>query len=123
MIVIAAIAYFFWAILGLIFWIPLLVRIVAAFCGGLVYNMVINNPENIQRSKVSLDLALSFYARGFENIQSALFEKKSYNNNNSTNPEFHLASFIGQILWTLIFWATVILPFMDIEISNLFHRD
>ncbi|MEO5561772.1 MAG: hypothetical protein ABIR18_00025 [Chitinophagaceae bacterium] len=127
MIIIAGIAYFFWTILGMIFWIPLVVRVVAGFCGSLVYNMVTNNPENIQRSKESLDLALSFYVRGFINIKSALFNGTQLQNKNANSsldfkPKFDSGSFIAQIIWTIIFWAGVILPFVGDGILGLFHR-
>lgn len=115
MIVIAAIAYAFWAVLGFIFWIPLLVRVVAGFCGTLIYNMVINNPANIHNSKISLDLAISFYPKGFETIHSTLFEKNNAGYK-STSTEFHFMAFFGQLLWTLFFWALIILPLTKINL-------
>jgi len=125
MIIIEFIAIAFWAILGLIFWIPLLVRIIAGFCGTLIFNMVINNPEAIHKSKISLDLAVSFYSRGFQTIKSALestyFKNDTLiaqsNNNSNTEDginnsegalakdEFNVLSFVAQLLWTIIFWG------------------
>jgi tetratricopeptide (TPR) repeat protein len=111
MIIVAIIAHIFWAILGLIFWIPLLFRVVAAFCLGLIYNMVMNNPEKIEASKASLEMAISFYPKGFQIIQSTLFEKSSATAKYSP-AEFKLLAFLGHIFWTIIFWALTISPFM-----------
>jgi hypothetical protein len=109
--IIAYIAYVFWAILGFIFWVPLMVRIIAAFCGSLAYNMVIQNPGAIQQSRISLELAISFYVKGFRMIHDTIFEpgKKA-----TVSPvkDFHLYSFIAQVAWTIIFWGTLLLPFL-----------
>ena len=108
--IIAYIAFAFWAVLGFIFWVPLMFRIVAAFCASLAYNMVIQNPGAIQKSRISLELAISFYAKGFSMISDTIFEpgKKAI-----ANPaeDFHLYSFIAQVVWTIIFWGTILLPF------------
>lgn len=109
MIIIEIIVFIFWAVLGFLFWLPLLFRVIAGFCGSLLYNMAVNNPDGIRDSKVSLDLAISFYAKGFQTIHSSLYE-----NQNETrairNNEFHLTSFFGQILWTLLFWGLTFSP-------------
>ena len=57
MIIIQVISIAFWAILGLLFLMPLLFRIIAAFCCIIVFSMVVNNPGAIRKSKLSLDLA------------------------------------------------------------------
>lgn len=117
MIVIAIIAYIFWGILGMIFWVPLLFRVVAGFCGSLVYNMVVNNPSKIHDSKVSLDLAISFYVKGFQTIYSSLYET-AITPKDIKNEEFRLIPFFGQVLWTIFFWGLTIYPFYKHEISN-----
>lgn len=117
MIVIAYIAYIFWAVLGLFFWLPLLFRVVAGFCGTLVYNMIVNNPNNIKNSKISLDLAVSFYAKGFQMIHSTLYEKQN-TSNVSESKDFHFMSFFGQILWTILFWSITISPLTKFSVLN-----
>lgn len=114
--IIAYVAYAFWAVLGFIFWIPLLVRIIAAFCASLAYNMVVQNPGAIQKSRISLELAISFYAKGFSIIRETIFEP---NKKVTANPaeEFHIYSFIAQLVWTIIFWSTLFLPFYWHKIS------
>lgn len=110
MIIIGFIAYAFWAILGLFFWVPLLVRVVAAFCGTLAYNMVIHNPGAIQKSRISLELAITFYSKGFKVISETIFEPDKKVKENPVE-DFHLVSFIGQLAWTIIFWGILFLPF------------
>lgn len=106
------IARIFWGVLGFIFWIPLIVRIIAAFCATLVYNMVIHNPAAIQKSRISLDLAITFYKQGFAMIDKTT-SGSNVNMSFSSNPdaEFNIGSFIGQVIWTLIFWGILIFPF------------
>lgn len=115
--IVGIIALIFWAILGLIFWIPLLFRIVAAFCGNLIYNMIVNNPERILQSKSSLELAINFYSRGFEIISSTIYEKPKETVIQGKN-EFHISSFIGQLIWTLLFWGLTIYPFYKNSINT-----
>jgi hypothetical protein len=117
MIIIAFIAYLFWAVLGFLFWIPLLVRVISAFCGSLVYNMIIHNPSNIHNSKTSLDLAINFYAKGFKSIHSALYEDKKPDSSASSNNEFHFLSFFSQVLWSIVFWGTIIIPLTGTEFN------
>lgn len=117
MIIIAIIAYIFWAVLGLFFWLPLLFRVIAGFCATLVYNMVVNNPERIQDSKISLELAIGFYSKGFQTIHSTLYEKPITSGNKKSS-EFHFMSFLGQVLWTILFWGLTIFPFTKFDISN-----
>jgi hypothetical protein len=114
--IIALISYFFWGILGLFFWIPLLVRVIASFCGSLAYNMIVNDPNNIQNSKHSLELAIGFYSKGFESIHSTIYGTHQGQASN-TAQEFHLMSFLFQVIWTIIFWGTLILPFTKLDFS------
>jgi Protein of unknown function (DUF5663) len=106
------IALAFWAVLGMFFWMPLLFRIVAAFCATLVYNMVIQNPAAIQKSRTSLELAINFYGRGFEVIRQTT-STNDVKKNIIANPvkEFDVISFIAQLAWTIIFWGILMLPF------------
>ena len=117
MILIAVIAYIFWAVLGLFFWIPLLFRVIAGFCATLIYNMVVNNPDNIQSSKLSLELAIGFYANGFQNIHSTLYKPNNASNNNKRN-EIRILAFIAQVIWTLLFWALTIFPFINFDVIH-----
>ena len=104
-----------------------MVRVVAGFCGSLVYNMIVNNPDGIQKSKESLDLAITFYARGFASIKSVFFEsKQSHASNTSTQfkvaPDLTIASFVLQVIWTVIFWGVAISPFIAGGIFSIFKR-
>jgi len=77
---------------------------------------VVHNTADVQQSRISLDLAIGFYAKGFKIIHSALFEdnKKQAKINNA---EFHFFSFISQLVWTVVFWATLIIPFTNFDFS------
>lgn len=104
-----------WAVLGFILWIPLLVRVVAAFCGTLVYHMVVQNPNAVNKSSISLKLAIEFWGRGFKAVEETTKGIQS-GNQFKVNPfkkeDFNVNSFIAQIAWTILFWGILILPFI-----------
>jgi len=121
MIVVAIIAYAFWAVLGFVFWIPLLFRVIAGFCSSLVYNMIVERPESMANSKYSLEQAIGFYSNGFRIIHSTLFEEKNKSSSNMKNQEFAIIPFMAQIAWTIVFWGALVVPFTGLDFS--FNRD
>lgn len=107
------IAHLFWAILGFLFWIPLLFRVIAGFCGSIVYNMLANNPDNIKKNKELLEAAISFYANGFVVIESTYTESGNNSSNiNSVAQDLKAGPFFLQIIWTIVFWGIIMVPLL-----------
>src|SRR4051812_4865299 len=105
--IIGLIALLFWAVVGLIFWIPLLVRVIAIFCVNIVYNVVVTNPkEYSERMKIPLDHAIVFYTEGFKRIISTLtIDDTSEINFKNQQGSITWTKFFGELLWVVIFWG------------------
>jgi len=103
-----------WAVIGFLFWIPLLVRTVATYTGLIVYSAITG--ADISHASMQLDSASAFYARGFSNIYSqasgteeqrrALRHRRPLTVDTTTT----VIGFVMEVIWTLVFWAGVILP-------------
>jgi len=113
-IIVLVIVLVFWSLFGFVFWIPLLTRTIALFSFNLVYTMLMANPkEYTERLKTGLYIAIEFYIEGFNRIFNVMFPGGG---ENSTTEQvktklfenFKWARFIGELIWTLIFWGTVI---------------
>lgn len=59
-----------WAVLGLLFWVPLLARMTATFTGAVIASAFTN--ADLKGAEVGLDRATKFYVVGFEKINSVV---------------------------------------------------
>jgi hypothetical protein len=73
-IIILIITLVLWAIIGFIFWIPILFRSTASLTGGILY-CTITETDPVYL-KASFQNAVSFYARGFESISFVFSDKR-----------------------------------------------
>lgn len=92
-----------WALIGLVFWIPILTRATTVFSGMILYATLTGQKADALRDY--LRLASGFYANGFRITTEALYPPKG-----SASPseiEFHLGRFIVELLWTSAFWFVV----------------
>lgn len=72
----------FWAIVGLIFWIPLLARITAFYAFMVIASAYTDS--NLATARSGIDSAVSFYPDGFKRITSSLLGPS--NNEESVRP-------------------------------------
>lgn len=111
-----------WAVLGFVFWIPMLTRTIGAFTSLIFYyNLTNKNPRHL-RSIV--EDAIRFYPKGFNIILSIM---KSPNNHNVKGEESGSMKFeftwevilkilgdlriIREVITTAFFWGTFFLIF------------
>ena|GEM_PF-4067723 len=108
--IICVIILLFWSIIGFIFWIPLLVRVVASYAGNIVYKMVSDSNIDVDKSSMLFDKAIAFYSTGFIKIIET-FSNKSSNPANSTpapKEDSRILYFFAQLFWTFLFWGMLI---------------
>ena len=93
-----------WFPLGLILWIPILVRTVVLFSGSIPVSMLAGNPRHSQNRTESLELATGFYLNGFRLIFVSLYSTDVHPHNPTSNPGMSRILF-REFIWTTIFWG------------------
>lgn len=106
------IASLVWIPLGLLLWIPLLVRSVLLFTGSIPVSMLSGNPHLSRKLIHLLEFATSFYINGFRLIFVSLYSMEVHPK--SPNPTSHggFGIFVRELFWTLIFWGGIALLFI-----------
>lgn len=103
-----------WAIVGFIFWIPVLVRSTASFSAAILYATLTGTAAN--HIGAQMNAAISFYFRGFNLIRDAMFAPRQVADE---LPPFRLLQFISEALWAALFWGIIVGWLLDIPI---WHR-
>jgi hypothetical protein len=93
-----------WALVGFIFWIPILTRATTVFSGMILYATLTHQNADILREHMRV--ASGFYADGFKITKEALYPTKGSPSPNAI--EIHLGRFIIELLWTCAFWLTIL---------------
>lgn len=98
-----------WAVIGLIFWLPFLVRMIALFIGAVIISA--GGEATMHAAEFSLDKAARFYTDGFKAIHQSISSiiNRNINRHISSDPinEFwrplaiHMASVI-------LFWGITV---------------
>lgn len=99
----------FWAIVGFIFWIPLLTRTTAIYCAGMVA-AVISQTDSLHL-KGLLNVAIEFYARGFRQITTHYRDARKANSlsfSSNPLPKVEWSKVWVEIIWTSIFWVLIL---------------
>jgi len=117
---IIVITYFFWSIIGLIIWIPLLFRVVAVYSFSIVYSAIVNPPVHyIKKNERQIKKAIGFYSEGFITIHH-LWQNRNKNATKElediekdekllpSNNEKQSTRFGMEMIWTIIFWISVL---------------
>lgn len=107
MIVIKLFVALIWAVIGLFIWIPILFRIMFLYVFNICYLTVLEK-DIVESNHIALLVNTNaIYRNGFENI---------FNENNREIIQVKDSSskreLLGELLWSLVFWGTVILPFI-----------
>ena len=95
-----------WAVVGLLCWIPLLVRATASLSAAILYCTIAQvDPAAL---KSSFENALTFYPRGFEMIERILSPRfKGPALATPANASERWWRVILEIAWTVLFWGTL----------------
>jgi hypothetical protein len=116
---------FIWAVVGFVFWVPLLVRMIAVFATAVLV-AALNNTDTT-RAQHGLDKAVRFYFDGFERAAQILHPPQHTASYQSQLYPFHTESGIlvlgRNLLLSAIFWVSVVLfwKLMTHGAHDVFH--
>ena len=101
-----------WLPLGLVLWIPLLVRSALCFTGSIPISMLSGNPHLSRRLIKLLEFATSFYINGFRLILVSLYSMEVHPNNPNPTSSAGFGIFVRELFWTLLFWGGIVLLYL-----------
>ena len=101
-----------WAVVGFLFWIPVLFRATAAFSGGVLYSALTNSSTKDVDER--LHNAVGFYVFGFRRILGALRDPEP--TEGGKKDTFKFGFFLGEVVWAGLFWLTCIYVFQILGI-------
>jgi len=99
-----------WSVLGVLFWIPLLLRKIAAYSVALVSAMLAGNTP--QRAAEALHDAMGFYWRGFK-VTAEMVARGPEARERATSGEdedgLRGMALVNELAWVLLVWYAVLL--------------
>lgn len=111
-----------WAIIGLIVWVPMLLRMVAYFCGVILISSF--RKVDVQIAQKRLDFAIQFYSSGFRKIIRSYSETTLEPGEPlQDNEPIDLADFLKQafvdLAWALVFWVVILAVIVPVTVFAL----
>jgi hypothetical protein len=104
--VILCVCMVIWAVLGFLFWIPMLCYAIARFSALVLYTTIINaNPDKLA---IHLEHAVRFYFVGFRNILRAIYAKPQSHTEDSLGFTINWAVVLVHTLGIVVFWAVIV---------------
>lgn len=98
-----------WAIVGFVFWIPFLVRSIAAYTGAVLGSTFTGSP--IYSAQRGLDTSVRFWFGGFQAALAARHSIKSAQNPYMADPAPAIKGVLDMLfhhlLFTMLFWVSV----------------
>jgi hypothetical protein len=61
-----------WAVIGIVYWIPLLARSCGAYSAAVIFAVIARRPPDRKAVRM-LDVASNFYLKGFQDIRASVF--------------------------------------------------
>ncbi len=107
MIVIKLFVALIWSVVGLIIWIPILVRVMFLYIFNICFLTVMELDLNEKKHLFLLTETGSIYINGFKNIFKEYDGKIERPKRKKSKRNLWL-----ELLWTIIFWATIIIPIL-----------
>lgn len=105
-----SVAIFIWAILGFLFWIPMMCYAMARFSALVVYTTIVNaDPISLG---IHLDHSVRFYFQGFKNTLRAMYHKPEPHTSDTATFTVELGVIVAYVVGTLLFWTAIIAPFV-----------
>jgi len=96
-----------WAVIGFLFWVPMLVYAIARFSALVVYTTIVNvDPDKLA---IHLEHAVRFYFTGFRNILRAIYARPQPHTQASVGFEINWEVVFLHTLGTVVFWMVVVL--------------
>ena len=95
-----------WTVIGFVFWLPFLVRMIAMFIGAVLVSA--GGGLNMNTASAGLDRAVRFYPEGFSKIDDSISQLVSGNMAPSRNwnpVEDFWYPLVEHIVFALLFWV------------------
>jgi hypothetical protein len=109
-----------WSVIGLLFWTPLLTRMIAWFCSMITISTF--RQVDIKYAQARLNFSIEFYIIGFVKILDLLKRKKfkevKLENNIPIDLRELFLSIIWDVFWTLIFWCSICIMIISLIQNN-----
>ncbi|HWT05356.1 MAG TPA: hypothetical protein VN224_06325 [Xanthomonadales bacterium] len=99
-----------WAVVGFIFWIPLVARVTAVFAAFLVYNMIVDpRRSRLKHIMPHLGMAISFYSLGFRVLKSTFSDPKTPADEEpgSYPLQIGFTKVLMELATTFLFWGSI----------------
>jgi|GEM_PF-4928545 len=104
------VAIVIWAILGFLFWIPMMCYAMVRFSTLVVYTTIVNaDPISLG---IHMDHSVRFYFQGFKNILRAMYHKPEPHTSDTATVAIELRVIVAHLVGTLLFWTAIIAPFV-----------
>ena len=97
---VALVSVMLWAVIGLFFWIPLLLRITSVFSAKVMY-AAITGSSDMSAQKIYLESAATMYPTGFRIIIEALYGTQAPS---GLLPRFTFLEFLIQTFFSIVVW-------------------
>lgn len=105
--VILCVCLVIWAVIGFLFWVPMLVHAIARFSALVVYTTIVNaDPDMLA---IHLEHAVRFYFTGFRNILRAIYARPQPHTWKSVEFKINWWVVFLHTLGTAVFWAVAVL--------------
>jgi hypothetical protein len=99
-----AVSLVIWAIVGFLFWIPMLVYSIVQFSAMIVYATITDADPNSLATR--LERAVRFYLEGFRNVIKAIYRRKT-DGPATTDVRVEITKIIVHVIGTVLFWLAV----------------
>jgi hypothetical protein len=127
MLVILCMTLAVWAVIGFIFWIPLLVRVTTVFSAMVIHAAITQQGPGQLRD--SLETASGFYPLGFRVAIETLYNPNAGLGSRRASYDLGIGRVLVEVLWTVAFWLffifvtkPAILPLRWLHHIHLFSR-
>ena len=113
--VLLAVVLSIWAVIGFLFWVPLIVRATVGFCITATYANLVAPNAGVPNQR--LQHAALFYVNGFRSIARGVLQPHA--SEPSLIPTFRSGRFLAEALWALFFWwvSLLILAYLGIAFT------
>ena len=98
-----------WLVVGAIFWIPFLARMIAVFIVSVLSSA--SSGTSMKRAEHGLNTAVIFYVSGFQRINEGInniIEGRTEIVHQPLIPQESIWTFAAQIAYTIVFWVSTL---------------
>ena len=122
--IVGIIVFAIWAVIGLLYWIPMLIKATILYSIDIIRSAVSSGKGNAI-IKRNLSVACGFYIEGYKKIWNVLFSNKTDKDDNKGGKRkgYGISELVMETIFTIVFWLTIVVPFFIIGILILLIID